>query len=54
MELAIHSQATHVLQKIIACFPQENIGYIYKTLVQNLNDLCCNSNGLCVVSFSLG
>lgn len=40
---------THVLQKIILCFKEDKITYIYEPVFDKLIELSIDPNGLCVV-----
>ena len=52
-EYATHTQATHVLQKMIAQFPSECLPYVFDPVLENLLELCNDQNGLCVVNLGI-
>jgi hypothetical protein len=39
----------HVIEKIISCFPEESIQFIYAFALENFILLCNQSNGLCII-----
>ena len=49
IEMAFHTNATHVLQKIILTIPEQNRQYLNEKIYSNLIDLCLDSNGICLV-----
>lgn len=49
IDFATQGQATHVLQKVILCFPETHIDYIFGPVLENLLMLSNDQNGLCVV-----
>jgi len=48
MELCTDPQGVHILEKILHCFPEDNIGFIYEFIMSNFWFLAHNQNGLCV------
>ena len=48
-ELAEDSFGSHVLEKLLTCFEEEYINFIYNYIIDNFLDLANNSNGICVV-----
>ncbi len=53
LQLAINSNGTHIIQKIISCFDEENRRKVNNCVINNFPKLCVNPNGICVVCFSL-
>jgi hypothetical protein len=51
IDLSIHINGTHVMQKIISSISEENRNHINDTLFQNFNKLIVDANGICVVIF---
>ena len=49
IELAFDPEGTHVLQKIITCFPENEIQNLIDVLFNNFNSLCKDSKGICVI-----
>lgn len=48
-DMAIDQNATHVLQKILSCFPEDKLEYIFYPIIEHFLDLSMDANGLCVV-----
>ena len=48
-ELCIDPFGSHVLEKLLTCFEEEYINFIYNYIVDNFLDLANNNNGICVV-----
>ncbi len=48
-ELAIDPFGSHVLEKLLSCFEEEYINFIYNYIVDNFLDLANNNNGICVI-----
>ena len=48
-ELAIDPFGSHVLEKLLTCFEEEYVNFIYIYIVNNFLDLANNSNGICIV-----
>ena len=48
-ELAIDPFGSHVLEKLLTCFEEEYINFIYNYIVDNFLDLANNNNGICIV-----
>ena len=48
-ELAVDPFGSHVLEKLLTCFEEEYVSFIYTYIVDNFLDLANNSNGICVV-----
>lgn len=40
---------THIIEKIIACFKEEEIQFIYDIIIDNFMIMSNHSNGLCVI-----
>ena len=49
IEMAYDNNATHVLQKIITTIPEERREELSKVIINNIRNLCFNSNGICLV-----
>ena len=49
IEMAIDSNATHVLQKIIMIVNEKNRTSINEIIYKNIEKLCCAQNGICLV-----
>ena len=48
-ELYIDTYGSHVLEKIISCFEEEYVSFIYDYIIENFLDLAYNNNGICVI-----
>ena len=48
-ELAVDPFGSHVLEKLLTCFEEEYINFIYNYIVDNFLDLANNNNGICIV-----
>ena len=48
-ELAIDPFGSHVLEKLLSCFEEEYINFIYNYIVDNFLELANNNNGICIV-----
>ena len=49
MELAFDKNATHVLQKLVLLFPDNHRKELNKVILNNIIQLCLDSNGICLV-----
>ena len=49
IEMAYDNNATHVLQKIITTIPEERREELTEVIINNIQNLCFNSNGICLV-----
>ena len=49
LEMAYDKNATHVLQKLLLIFPDINRLELNRIILNNLKELCINSNGICLV-----
>lgn len=49
IEMAIDSNATHVLQKIIMIVNENNRTSINEAIYNNIKKLCCDQNGICLI-----
>jgi hypothetical protein len=49
LDLCYDVQGVHVIEKIIICFEEEMIEFIYEMIINNFMSLANNCNGLCVV-----
>jgi mRNA-binding protein PUF3 len=48
-ELSVDPFGSHVLEKLLTCFEEEYINFIYNYIVDNFLELANNNNGICVV-----
>ena len=50
-DLSVDPYGTHVIRKVLQCrsFNQEKQSFIFEEIYANLNQLCLNKNGLCVI-----
>ena len=48
-ELCVDPFGSHVLEKLLTCFEEEYINFIYNYIIDNFLDLANNNNGICVV-----
>ena len=48
-ELSFDAFGTHVLEKLLACFEEEYMNFLYKYIADNFIELANNNNGICVV-----
>ena len=48
-ELSLDPFGTHALEKLLACFEEEYVTFIYNYIVDNFLELANNSNGICIV-----
>ena len=48
-ELCIDPFGSHVLEKLLSCFEEEYIGFLYTYIVDNFLELAYNNNGICIV-----
>lgn len=49
--LSRNANGTHIIQKIILCIAEEKRKYLNDFIVENINHLAMNVNGVCVVIF---
>lgn len=49
ISMCLDPQGTHVIEKMISVFEEEQIDHIYDDIINNLIMLANNANGLCVV-----
>ncbi len=49
MEMAFNKNATYVIQKIVLLFPDIHRVYLNEIIINNLRDLCIDSNGICLI-----
>ena len=47
--LYIDTYGSHVLEKIISCFEEEYVSFIYDFIIENFLNLAFNNNGICVI-----
>jgi len=50
LKLALNSNGTHILQKIITVFHEDNRIVINKCILEKFSILCMDPNGICVVN----
>ncbi len=43
------AQGVHVIEKLIICYEEDLITFIYELIIQNFIQLANNCNGLCVI-----
>ena len=48
-KLSIDPYSCHVIEKILSCFEEEDISFIYDYISQNILKLAYNANGICLV-----
>ena len=48
-ELCVDPFGSHVLEKMLTCFEEEYINFLYNYIIENFLDLANNNNGICVV-----
>jgi len=48
-EMYYDAQGVHVLEKIIICFDEDLISFLYENIITNFMSLANNCNGLCLV-----
>ena len=48
-ELSVDAFGSHVLEKLLACFEEEYVSFIYDYIVENFIELANNNNGICIV-----
>ena len=48
-ELSFDPFGSHVLEKLLACFEEEYVGFLYNYILENFLELAYNNNGICVV-----
>jgi len=48
-ELCVDPFGSHVIEKLLTCFEEEYINFIYNYIIDNFLDLANNNNGICVV-----
>jgi len=49
MEMAFNKNATYVLQKMVLLFPDIHRTSLNEVILNNLKDLCLDSNGICLI-----
>lgn len=49
LKLSLSNNGTHILQKIITLFDEDNRSLINKVVMKNFENLCIDPNGICVV-----
>ena len=48
-ELSFDPFGSHVLEKLLTCFEEEYVGFLYNYIVENFLELANNNNGICIV-----
>ena len=48
-ELSIDPFGSHVLEKLLACFEEEYVSFLYTYIVNNFLELAYNNNGICII-----
>jgi hypothetical protein len=49
LELSLDTYGCHVIEKIIMCFNEDLIGFIYEIAIESFMTLANNANGLCII-----
>jgi hypothetical protein len=49
MAMCFDANANHVIQKVMICFKEDKIGFIYNQIMARFVDLALDQNGLCVI-----
>jgi len=49
IEMVYDPQGVHVIEKIIICFDEDKVSFIYDYALQNFMKLANNTNGLCII-----
>jgi len=49
MAMCFDANANHVIQKVMICFKEDRIGFIYNQIMARFVDLSLDQNGLCVI-----
>ena len=49
MDLSLDTYGCHVVEKVVMCFNEELIGFIYDMAIENFMILANNANGLCII-----
>ena len=52
--MAYDINANHVLQKIMVCFKEEKLDFIYQPIMKYFIELSMDQNGLCVIKKLIG
>ncbi len=50
LRMSYNPNGTHIIQKLIARFEEENREYLNNFIIENLVKMCMNANGICVVN----
>jgi hypothetical protein len=48
-ELSFDNFGSHVLEKLLSCFEEEYVSFIYNYIIDNFLELANNNNGICIV-----
>jgi len=49
IEMVYDPQGVHVIEKIVICFEEEKVSFIYDYAIKNFMKLANNTNGLCII-----
>jgi len=49
LDLSLDTYGCHVIEKIIMCFNEDLIGFIYEIAIESFMTLANNANGLCII-----
>jgi len=49
MDLSFDTYGCHVIEKIVMCFNEESIEFIYNLALENFMAMANNANGLCII-----
>lgn len=48
LEMCLDSSGAHIIEKIIVCFKEESIAFVYDVVVENFMLIANHNSGLCV------
>ena len=48
-ELSVDAFGSHVLEKLLTCFEEEYVSFLYNYIIDNFLELAYNNNGICIV-----
>lgn len=49
MDLSLDTYGCHVVEKVVMCFNEDLIGFIYDLAIENFMIMANNANGLCII-----
>ncbi len=50
LKLSFNANGTHIIQKLITCFEENNRMFLNDFIIDNLTQISMNVNGICVVN----